>query len=460
MTLFWPTLSATVALAATMLIPTPASQPGPAAPPVRLVVLDPGHFHAALVQKSMYPTVSPQVSVFAPAGPDLQAYEDRIRQYNSRADNPTHWKPVVYTGSDYLNRLLTDKPGNVVVLSGNNRRKNGYIPQLVGAGMNVLSDKPMAIDKADFDRLKAAFATAERKKVLLYDIMTERYEITNALQRALAGVPAVFGQLERGTPDNPAVIKESVHHFFKYVSGQPLVRPAWFFDVSQQGEGLVDVTTHLVDLIQWSCFPDVKLNYQTDVAMHSARRWPTTLTPAQFKQVTRQSTYPDYLQNSRRDSLLDVYANGEMVYRLKGVTAKVAVRWNFEPPAGTGDLHYSLMRGSRAHLIIEQGATQQYKPVLYVKPVAGQTTDSFEKALQTALATLQTTYPGLTLIRQGDKWQIGIPERYEVGHEAHFKQVADAYFRYLSARKLPAWEVPNMLAKYYTTTQALQMASR
>ena len=38
---------------------------------VRFMTLDPGHFHAALVQKEMYPGVSPQVDVYAPLGPDL-----------------------------------------------------------------------------------------------------------------------------------------------------------------------------------------------------------------------------------------------------------------------------------------------------------------------------------------------------------------------------------------------------
>jgi len=50
------------------------------------------------------------------------------------------------------------------------------------------------------------------------------------------------------------VVIESVHHFFKEVSGKPLIRPAWFFDVRQQGEALPDVGTHLVDLVQWMCF--------------------------------------------------------------------------------------------------------------------------------------------------------------------------------------------------------------
>ena len=38
---------------------------------VKLVTLDPGHFHAALVQKTMYDQVSPTVHVYAPEGPDV-----------------------------------------------------------------------------------------------------------------------------------------------------------------------------------------------------------------------------------------------------------------------------------------------------------------------------------------------------------------------------------------------------
>ena len=66
--------------------------------------------------------------------------------------------------------------------------------------------------------------------------------------------------MKPGSSEDPAVTKVSVHHFSKIVSGCPLQRPAWFFDVEQQGEGIVDVTTHLVDLVQWECFPEQILN--------------------------------------------------------------------------------------------------------------------------------------------------------------------------------------------------------
>src|SRR5262249_46030451 len=41
---------------------------------VQLITLDPGHFHAALVQKTMYDDVDSVVHVYAPAGNDLQLH--------------------------------------------------------------------------------------------------------------------------------------------------------------------------------------------------------------------------------------------------------------------------------------------------------------------------------------------------------------------------------------------------
>ena len=36
----------------------------------------------------------------------------------------------------------------------------------------------------------------------------------------------------------------------------------------------------------------------------------------------------------------------------------------------------------------------------------------------------------------------------------------EKYLGYLSAGKMPEWEVPNMIAKYYTTTLAKVLASK
>ena len=424
--------------------------------PLSLIVVEPGHFHAALVQKSMYPEVDSVVHVYASEGPDVKAYLDKVEKYNARPDDPTSWKEEVYTGADFLEKMLSEKKGNVVVLAGNNQKKTDYIKQSVDAGLNVLADKPMAIDAAGFDKLKEAFASAEKNKVLLYDIMTERYEITNALQRELAASAEIFGTLQKGTAQNPAVVKESVHHFFKYISGEALVRPTWFFDVKQQGEGMVDVTTHLVDLVQWSCFPNTELDYKKDIKLLSAKRTATKLSKSQFKLVTKSDTFPDFLSKDVKDTTLSVFSNGAMNYTVKDVHAKVSVIWNFQAPEGTGDTHYSIMKGSKANLIVRQGKEQKYKPVLYIETI--DKSKAYEDAVAASFKMVQGKYPGIELKKNAAGWELIIPAKYDNGHEAHFAQVANKYMEYLKAGQLPRWEVPNMIAKYYLTTLALKEA--
>lgn len=430
---------------------------------VRLITLAPGHFHASLVQKVMYPSVSPLVSVYAPAGPDLDDHLKRVGTYNTRATNPTSWQEKIYTGSDFFERMLAERPGNVVVIAGNNEKKIDYIDGSLNAGLHVLADKPMCIDVAGFEKLKANFKTAAAKDLLLYDIMTERYEITTILQKALVNDPAVFGRLLKGSVAEPAVTKESVHHFFKSVSGKPLRRPAWFFDTSQQGEGIVDITTHLVDLIQWESFPEQPIAI-ADVRLLKSRRWPTVVTREQFARVTGLPEFPEYLRdNLNGDGALLDYANGELSYTLRGVHARVSVIWNFEAPAGAGDSHFSIMRGTKANVIIRQGKEENYRPELYVEAAGRTRKDEIEQALRQAMNKLQAIYPGSELrpdANGGNRWHVLIPDRHRTDHEAHFGQVMEKFLTYLKEGKLPAWEVPNMIAKYYTTTAALELARK
>lgn len=423
---------------------------------VKLITLDPGHFHAALVQKRMYPGVSPLVHVYAPEGNDLKMHLDRVNGFNARAENPTTWQNEVYTGPDFFEKMLKDKAGNVVVLAGNNARKTEYILKSVQAGFNVLSDKPMAITPKDLELLKQAFEVAKQKGVLLYDIMTERYEITTLLQKELSRFPKVYGAQEPGTPDDPAVTKESVHHFCKQVAGKPLQRPPWYYDTRQQGEAIVDVTSHLTDLVQWETFPEVTLS-PSDVNVVQARVWTTPITLEQFKSSTSVGQWPDYLKpDVDASGVLQCRANGEFTYALKGVYAKVSVLWNFEPPAGAGDTHFSLMRGTRTSLIIEQGEAEGYKPVLYVEPRRGTGVkiEEIEAALKEAMTEINKTHPGISFERHETGFRVLVPASYTVGHEAHFGQVAEKYLGFVKNQDLPAWEVPNMLTKVHTLMEA------
>ena len=423
----------------------------------KLVTVDPGHFHAALVQKMMYDNVDSVAHVYAPEGNDVKMHLGRVEAFNSRAEQPTHWREEVYYGNDFFEKMLEQKAGNVIVLSGNNQKKTEYIAKSLAGGFHVLADKPMVIDGKDFELLKSAFETAEANHLLLYDIMTERFEITTLLQKEFSLLPEVFGELKEGTVDQPTVTKESVHHFYKYVSGQVLTRPAWFMDVNQQGEGIVDVTTHLVDLVQWECFPEQILDYKKDIQIINASRSTTNITLSEFKAITKLDSFPGYLNNQLvNDTLLRIYANGEINYKLKNVHAKVSVRWNYKAPEGTGDTHYSIMRGTKANLIIKQGAEQKYKPTLYVNAV-GEIAD-FARVIGEHIKQVQVKYPGIELKKNGNEWEVVVPESYKEGHEAHFGKVMQNFLGYLQNNDLPAWEVPNMLAKYYTTTQAHKVA--
>ncbi|AHF15606.1 putative oxidoreductase C-terminal domain-containing protein [Niabella soli] len=425
-----------------------------------IITLDPGHFHAALVQKEMYPDVDSNVYVYAPAGEDLDLHLKRIEAFNTRAANPTHWKENVYTGADFFQKMIQEKKGNLVVMSGNNQKKAEYVLNTIDAGMNVLADKPMAIDQPGFELIKNAFAKAAEKKVLLYDIMTERFEINSTLQRELAQMQKVFGTQEKGTPDNPGVTKSSVHFLYKSVSGAVLQRPAWFFDVTQQGEGIADVSTHLVDLAQIECFPGQALDYQKDVELVSAKHWTTPLTLSQFTEITKQPAFPDYLkQNVTKDTILNTYFNGSFQYKLRGINIKITATWDYKAPAGSGDTYYSALRGTRANLTIRQGLEENYKPTLYIEPVKSNDA-SFEKDLTDAMATLQAKYPGVSIKKTAKGWQAVVPEKYNTGHEAHFGQVMQHYLQFLKEKKLPAWEVPNMITKYFTTTAALELAKK
>ncbi len=157
------------------------------------MTLDPGHFHAALVQKEEYDNVDSVVYVYAPEGKDLELHINRIRGFNTRKENPTNWVEEVYMGPDFFEKMLKEKPGNILVLSGNNAKKDDYIIRTINLGINVLADKPMIISPDDFPTLIEAFQSAAENNVLLYDIMTERYEITTILQKELSQTPEVFG---------------------------------------------------------------------------------------------------------------------------------------------------------------------------------------------------------------------------------------------------------------------------
>jgi predicted dehydrogenase len=289
--------------------------------------------------------------------------------------------------------------------------------------------------------------------------MTERYEVTSQLQRVLVNTPEVFGELTTGIAAVPAIQAKSVHHVMKVVAGVPLHRPPWFFDLAEYGEALADVGTHAVDLVQWTAFPDRAIDYRKDVRVYGGRHWPLKVSKAQFQQVTGETDFPPALAGQVHKGSLDFVCNDVVNYTIRGVHVTLGILWNWEAAPGTGDVYESAFRGTLARVELRQGKAEKYVPEVYVVPAHSESATPVLAALRKKVSELQKQWPGLAVEETENGARLAIPERFRVGHEEHFAQVASQFFDYLrSPKSMPAWERPNMLAKYYVSTKGVEMS--
>ncbi len=427
----------------------------------RIVVLDPGHFHAGLLQMHRIEGMCDTVAVYAPReGQELGGYLYNINYYNNRKHNPTSWVVEKYVGEDYLERMIAERKGNTVVLAGNNQKKTRYIYEAIKAGFNVLADKPMAITTEDFNLLEQAYRLAEKKGLILYELMTERYDIYNIVEKELLHNKDVFGELVQGTADKPAVYMESVHYFCRISSsGKASERPMWYYDVAQQGEGIADVTTHLIDLVQWSCFPEKSINYKRDVVLTDATHYPTLITLDEYKQSTRAEGFPDYLQKDVRKGVLEVMANGTLNFEMKGVNVGIKVIWDYLTPKGGGNTSTSIKQGTRSRIEIVQNAETGFKKEFFVVKAEGVDAAEFDSAINSTIAELNGVQPYITLSAEGEgRYRLEFSKESKSSHENHFGLVAQSYFRYMEAGEAPTWERENALSKYWITTQGVELA--
>jgi hypothetical protein len=258
-----------------------------------------------------------------------------------------------------------------------------------------------------------------------------------------------------GNAEQPAVEMGSVHYLLKLVAGAPNLRPPWFFDVQQSGEGITDVGTHYVDLVHWTLFPDPAINYRQEVRILSAKRWPTAVTLDQFRRVTGESVFPEYLKRSLSSDVLSYFCNNELEYSVRGFRARLRVEWKYEAPQGVGDTVTAVFRGTRSSIELQQGAAEKYRAEIYVVPNRGTEPTGMVRALSEALAP----WDSMEVEDQGSRLRIVIPERYRIGHEAHFSVLLGTFLGYVrNPDSQPSWEKPNMLAKYYVTTAGVALS--
>jgi hypothetical protein len=255
---------------------------------------------------------------------------------------------------------------------------------------------------------------------------------------------------------SPTVFKESIHHLYKIVNDQPLVRPPWHFDINVQGEGIVDVTTHLVDMTHWMLFPGAAIDFQKDIELLQTRRWPTRVPLDKFSKITQQDHFPDSIQNDVKDDGLHYFCNGELVYRVKGIPIHIRVIWNLEIPEGGGDMHASVIKGTRSDLMIRQLPQSGFKVELLVIPQKNPA--RVQAAVQRCFEKWSYKYPGLSLSLEEDKILIDIPDALRTTHEEHFCQVRDMYLDYLAQGAWPPETRACLASKYTLLAEARKQA--
>ncbi len=285
--------------------------------------------------------------------------------------------------------------------------------------------------------------------------MTERHEVCTQVQKALSEHAEVFGRF-RTDGAEPAIYIESVHHLYKIVNQRPLVRPAWYFDVAVQGEGITDVTTHLVDLTQWMTGGGKPFDYASDVQLVAARQWPTEVPREIFGRITGLDEFPAAIRSAVSGDVLHYLCNAQIDYRLRGVPMRIVSLWNLAIPEGGGDTHNAILRGTHADLVVDQGRETGFATRLSVHPRSPG--PAYSKALADAVAALQPQYPGLTAEPDGDMFRIGIPKALRTTHEEHFAAVLEDFVGYLDRREQPDNLGPDLITKYTLLARAKELS--
>ncbi len=286
-----------------------------------LAFYEPSHFHAALTLRDANPRLSNDIHVYANASPERDAFIHLVENFNARAEQPTSWHLHLHKGPNLQNQLIADGLANTVILAGQNHTKLDTIDRFTQAGLHVLADKPWLTDRRQLPYLDRVTTGPQ----LAMDIMTIRHSIIARLCHQVVDTPALFGGFD--TDADPAIDIGSVHHLYKMVNGRPLQCPPWYYDIQIQGDGMVDVQSHMVEQVQWWALGDTVGDFASDVILDSARRWTTPVPPELFQDSTGLSAYPEAIRPMVQDGVLHYACNGDIRYRLQGIRVRQTTEW-------------------------------------------------------------------------------------------------------------------------------------
>ena len=411
-----------------------------------IAVYDPGHFHAALLFFHHNSRVDRTIHVYAPPGPDVEMFIALINRFNVRDDRPTDWKLNCHIGDDPLERLIADRSGEIVVLAGRNGPRLALMHRLHDEGFHVLADKPWLTNSAALPHLEAITAGPP----FAVDIMTGRHSAVAELRNAIIGTPSVFGALARDT-ERPALEFSSTHHLLKRVDDKLLKRPAWFYDVAMQGDGMVDIQSHYVDQAQWIVADGHRFDIDRDVEILDAERWTLPVPLRLFQESTGESTFPGYLAGAVTDDVLNLACNGRIDYRLRGIPVHHHCDWGLREPEGGTDLHGFTARGENAELTIRVGTETGFMSEILLRC-------RDEINLGSALEQWRLVAPGLEARKRDDGYLLVMPPIASAIHEAQFPRVLEQFLNLLDSAIWPSELMARIRTRYTLLARARELA--
>ena len=399
------------------------------------------------------PRIDPAIHLYARPGPERDAFMALVRSFNARGDRPTDWNIRTHESADPERALVEERRGDIVVLAGRNRPKLGTIARLHAAGLHVLADKPWLTEATALPDLEQATAGWP----LAMDIMTFRHEAVARLTQKVAADPELFGALG-GQADEPAIDIQSVHHLLKVVNGAPLRRPSWYYDTRIQGDGLVDIQSHMVDQAQWILGDGPGLVFERDYELEDAHRWSTPVPRELFHASTGLDEFPETLEPHMDAGVLHLACNGEIRYRLRGVPVRQRAEWGQREPAGGGDAHRTTVRGEHATVTARRGPETGFRGEVHVAP--RDPGPGFETRLSERLAAWEAEMPGLSHRPSILGHEIVIPAALHTPHEAHFAMVLNDFLDLLDADEWPAALAARIRARYTVLARARERCTQ
>jgi len=401
-----------------------------------LLIYNPGHFYAALTLREAHDNISNDVFVYSESGQDLDSFVDMIESFNKRKENPTFWNLIINTEGDPLENLISEKKGDIAIVACKNVEKMKVIHDLVAAGIHVLAAKPWVINKENLEYLKSI----EPNDAIYMDMMVQRNGVYRKLQKKLTESESLFGGFIEN--ENEYAISEvGVHHFYKLVNGVPLKRPAWYFNTDVQGEGIVDLTTHLVDLAFWMLNGNEAVEY-SDIELGDAERWLTKVPLEKYSLITDKTKFPMASKAYVHDNILDIYSNGRFDFSYKGIKTLVEVNWLLEEPKGGSDAHVSILKGKKSEINFKVDPSTSYKPSLTITPHINN--DEFKRSLTEFVGADEN----LKYDKSNNIYTLILSDSVHSSYEEYFTLELQKIIKYVDEKNMPEAVKTNLVTKY------------